>query len=120
MSDQVMLLLASSFPAAVLLVLAYVIRLHGPQGFVHGIGDWSKVSEQTRRRAGRATSNVLVEMAALILGHGVYAWLYPDDRAHAALARLVLSGGNGLLIVGLLLYLLHLQKIDGAGRHGRR
>ena len=120
MSDPSIHLLASLFPVALLLVLAYVIRARGSQGFVHGIGDWSKSSEQTRRRAGRATSNVLFEMAALILGHGIYARIYPNDRASAALANLVLSGGISLLMIGLLLYLLHLQKIDSAGRHGRR
>ena len=117
MSEPSIHLMISLFPVLLLLALAYRVRARGPQGFVHGIGDWSKVSEHTRRRAGRATSDVLLEIAVLILIHRLYD---PADPSHAALAGLLLSASIGLLVVGLLVYLVYLQKTDGAGKHGRR
>jgi hypothetical protein len=119
MTTQLSALLSTLAPVAVLLVLGYVIRTRGPQGFVHGLGDWNNVDEKTRRRAGRSTGNVLYAMAALLAGHGYYIYRYINDPPRMRLAAPMFSIGMAVLIIGLILHLLHLQKSSRTDRHDR-
>lgn len=117
MSLQLSMLLSSLFPALLLAVIGYVIRTYGPQGFVHGIVDWSKVDEPTRKRAGRLVGNTLFAMAALIAGHGVFYYLHVGDAATWNLVNAIFIGGICLLVLMMIFRLLRLQ---GQNRkHGR-
>jgi uncharacterized membrane protein len=111
------MLLTPLFPALLLAVLGGVIRVHGPQGFVHGLGDWSKADEPTRKRAGRLVSNILFAMATLIAGHGVFRYLHAGDAATNRLVTVVFVAGLCLLVIVMIFGLLRLQ--DKHPKHGR-
>jgi hypothetical protein len=118
MSTQLSSLLSLLVVAALLLVLGVVIPRRGPQGFVHGLGDWSRLDARTRQRAGQVIGNVIFAMAALIGGFAGYSYLHGDAQ-QVGTAGLVLTIGISGLTVGLLMYLVRVQKLEGNDRHGR-
>lgn len=119
MSTPLSSLLSLLVVAALLLVLGMVIRRRGPQGFVHGLGDWSRLDAKTRQRAGQVIGNVMFATAALIGGFGGYSYLHAADAQRIGMAGLLLTMGISGLTIGLLMYLLRLQKSTGKDRHGR-
>jgi predicted permease len=112
-------LLTQLFPALLLIVLGFVIRVRGPRGFVHGIVDWSKIDEPTRQRAGRMVGNVLLAMAVLIVGRAVYGYLHGETAAGAPLVNLIFVGCLTVLILTMIFLLLRLPTQDKNGKHGR-
>lgn len=119
MSSPLSSLLSLLVVAALLLVLGVVVRHRGPQGFVHGLGDWSRLDASTRQRVGQVIGNVMFVMAALIGGFAGYSYLYAADAQRIGMAGLLLTIGISGLTIGLLMYLLRVQKSGGKDRHGR-
>jgi apolipoprotein N-acyltransferase len=121
MSNALARLLTPLFPAVLLVVLGLIIRVRGPQGFVHGVVDWSKIDEPTRRRAGRMTGNLFVAMAALIAGHAVYGYLQGDAAAHSPIVNMIFVGGIVVLVLLMILLLLRLPTTQTKknGKHDR-
>lgn len=109
MSAPLSALLGHLFPAIVVAVLALVIRIHGPQGLVHGIVDWSRLDEPTRKRAGCMVGNILLVMAALLGGHAVFLYRHIRDAATHRLAGVVMVGGISALLLLMILLLLRLH-----------
>jgi hypothetical protein len=114
MSPQSSELLTRMFPAALLAVLGCVIRINGPQGFVHGFIDWSEVDEATRRCAGRLVGNILFAMAAWVAGYGLFRYFHPHGLATA---RMIFIGGMSLAVLAMIFMLLRLKHKNRA--HGR-
>ena len=119
MTTQLSSLLSLLVVAALLLVLGAVIRRRGPQGFVHGLGDWTRLDASTRQRVGQVIGNILFAMAALIGGFAGYSYLHAADAQRIGVAGLLLTIGISGLTIGLLMYLLRVQKSGGKDRHGR-
>lgn len=119
MTTEFIQVLTHLFPSLLLIVLGVVIRMHGPQGFVHGIVDWSKVDDAARKRAGRIVGNVLFAMAALLAGHAMYDAAPFAVVADRPLENMVFVGGMVALILVMILVLLRLQTKDKNGTHGR-
>ena len=117
MSAPLATLLGHLFPAIVMAVLALVIRIHGPQGLVHGIVDWSRLDEPARKRAGRMVGNILLAVAALLGGHAVFLYKHLGDAATNRLVGVVMVGGIGALLLLMILLLLRLQA--KTRKHGR-
>ena len=119
MSIPLSSLLSLLVVAALLLVFGVVIRRRGPQGFVHGLGDWSRLDASSRQRVGQVIGNVMFAMAALIGGFAGYSYLHAADAQRIGVAGLLLTIGVSGLTLGLLMYLLRVQKSGGKDRHGR-
>ena len=117
MSTQLSALLTHLFPAIILAVLGWVIRTKGPQGFVHGMVDWSKVDDVTRRRAGRDVGNLLFAMATWMAGYAVFRYQGVYDQAINNLANVIFVGGISLLVIVMLFMLLRLRETKP--KHGR-
>ena len=107
MSSPLSLLLTHVVTVTILVVLGVVIRTKGPQGFVHGIVDWSKVDDATRRRGGRLMGNILLVMAAWIAGFAAFHYQGVYDQATNHLARLIFIGG--ISVLGLVMILVQLR-----------
>jgi len=117
MPTQLSELLTQLFPAAILAVLGSVIRTNGPQGFVHGMVDWSKVDDATRRRAGRDVGNLLFAMAIWIAGYAVFRYQGVYAQATNNLARVIFVGGISVLVIVMIFVLLRLRETKP--KHGR-
>lgn len=117
MSAKLSELLIHLFTIVVVIVVGWVIRTRGPQGLVHGIVDWSKVDDATRRRAGRDIGNVLFAMATWMAGFAVYRYQGVYDQATDNLAKVVFVGGLSALVLVILFMLLRLR--DAKRTHGR-
>ncbi|MDE2154700.1 MAG: hypothetical protein KGJ32_02225 [Xanthomonadaceae bacterium] len=119
MTAQLSSLLSLLTVAALLVVLGMLIRRRGPQGFVHGLGDWSRLAPRTRRRTGQVIGNVMFAMAALIAGFAGYSRLVAGDARRVGAAGLLLTIGISGLALGLVGYLRRVQKSADRDKHGR-
>lgn len=108
-------LLGSMVPALILALVGRVIRQRDPRGWVHGLVDWNKVSPAQRVRTGHVVGNLLVLMGLLVLGHGLYLYRHPGDPLATRHAALVLGAALGVLVAGLIGYLLRLPQ-DGTAQ----
>jgi hypothetical protein len=116
-STQLSELLIHLSTAVVVAVLGWIIRTRGPQGLVHGVVDWSKVDDATRRRAGHAIGNVFFAMAVWMAGFAVFRYQGVYDQATDNLLRVIFVGGLCALILLMLLMLLRLRETKRT--HGR-
>lgn len=119
MSNQLGLLLSMLPPAAVTVALRAIIRRNGPQGFVHGLGDWSGLDDVLRQRVGGVAGNFLCGMAALIAGFGVFGYIDGANPGAPTIVGLVLVSAISALPIGMLGYLVRMQRIAGEARHER-
>lgn len=115
MNPQLSHLLSNMVPALILAGLGRVIRQRGPHRLVRGLVDWNRVSPARHVRAGHVVGNLLVLMGLLLLGHGLYLYRHPGDALAARHAALVLGAALGVLLGGLIGYLLRLPQDDLAG-----
>ena len=103
--QQALLLAVISMP---LFLLGYVTRTRGPRGVVHGVVDWSRLSDDDRHAAGRFVGQVLYAMGLVLIGMAAVAGTVTGEP------ELVQWGGLGvgvmmatlvvILIAGLLPY----------------
>ena len=117
MSTQLSELLIHLFSVVVVAVTGWVIRTRGPQGLVHGVVDWNKVDDATRRRAGRDVGNILFAMATWMAGFAVFRYQDVYDQATSNLVRVIFVGGLSALVLLMLFMLLRLRETQRT--HGR-
>lgn len=119
MTPQTSSLLVLAPMATLSAALGMVIRRRGPQGFVHGMGDWNRLAPGIRRRVGQVVGNVMFGMAALIACFAGYSYLDAGDSARIGVAGLLLTSGLVALTLGMIRYLQRVQKSAHRDRHDR-
>lgn len=100
-------------PTVIFLVLGWVMRTNGPQGFVHGIVDWNKVDVAKRRRAGRDVGNIAFAMVASMAGCAVFGYVGVHGRATDNLTRVIFVGGMCARVFVMLLRLRDTKRTHG-------
>lgn len=90
-----------AFTSLVLLVLGYIVHRRGPQGLVHGVIDWSRISEAGRHAAGRFVGTLLylTALSVFVAAAGL-AW------ANTAQANTWIRVGLFTTIAGLILVMI--------------
>jgi hypothetical protein len=119
MAHQFQFLFATGFAALLLACVGAVIRIKGPQGLVHGVGDLSKLDADRRKAIGRCSGNSLLWMAAVIAAFGVFCYFCADDSLSmiAASAILVATLVTIAMLMKRRLFCLT-QSVNGARRDG--
>ena len=79
MFHEPLFLLVMGFAALQLAFWGTVIRIKGPEGFVHGMGDLRRLDVDQRSAIGRRVGNALFAMALLIAAFGVFCCFYAND-----------------------------------------
>lgn len=110
------------FASLVLLVLGYIVHRRGPQGVIHGVIDWSRISEVGRHAAGRFVGTLLYLTALSVFVAAVgMAW------TNTAQASTWIGVGLSAAVIGLtLVMILGLLRYPGrypsqtVERHERR
>ena len=114
MSDALTALVASLLIGSLLLVIAMVIRLRGPEGLVKGV-DWARVSDI--EGFGQFVSLMMTLMAALVAAHGVALYALHGEPALRNIASIVFVALIALLTLALVMGQLRYQ--DRPRRDGR-
>jgi hypothetical protein len=119
LSPQLTMLASGLSTAVVTGALGAIIRRNGPQGLVHGFGNWNLLDAGTRQRVGIVVGNYLFGISLLTLIFGAYGYLHADDAVAISLAALALVSGMSAIVLGMNTYLRRVQKArDGARRDG--
>jgi hypothetical protein len=103
---------------AILVALGIATARNGPQGYVHGLGDWRRAPADIQRRAGHTCAHALYAMAALLATHALYVYRFHPDPPHRQLATLAMVAGLAAATAGMLLRLAALRRQAGRERHG--
>ena len=108
--------------AAGVFVLGFVIRVRGPEGLVHGVLDWNRLSGEDKRSAGRFTGLILYAMSFVLLMVATLQYaLGPKISRSSAFDLIVpiaLSALILILVAGLLAYRKRYRD-PAKNRHGR-
>ena len=97
MARQPLFLFVIGFAALQLAFWGAVIRINGPQGLVHGLGDLGRLGAKQRRAIGRCSGNSLLGMAALIAAFGITAYLCAGNGPAIIAAGAILIAAIALI-----------------------
>lgn len=100
--------LAFAAIAAVVFAIGFIIHVHGPEGLVHGVLDWSRLSDADTRAAGRFTALVIYAMGFVLLGRAALVYylgsMVTDSREFQLVVPVMLVALTISLVIGLLPY----------------
>ena len=91
-------------------LLGYITRTRGPQGIVHGMVDWSRLSDEDRQAAGRFVGLVLYLVGLALLGSAALTDFESANAAFASWTGLGVAVVMSALVVTLILGLLPCRK----------
>jgi len=117
MSIRLSELLTHLFSVVVVAINGWLIRTRGPQELVHGVVDWNRVDDATRRRAERHIGNVLFAVATWMTGFAVFRHQCLHDQSTNNLARVIFVGGLNALVLQMLFMLP--RRRETRRTHGR-
>ncbi len=115
MSDQVAGLVISLVASALILTIATLIRVRGPEGLVRHV-DWNRVSDP--QALGHYLSLIMSLMGCLIAAHGVMRYAFQGSHEMRNIGSIVFVILMALLALAILLGQLRYQ--DKPRRDGRR
>lgn len=94
--------------AAGVFVLGFIIRVRGPEGFVHGVLDWNRLSGEDKRSAGRFTGLILYGMSFVLLMVATLRYSFgpriPRSTEFDLVVPIALLALTLILVAGLLAY----------------
>ena len=108
--------------AAGVFVLGFVIRVRGPEGWVHGVLDWNRLSDEDKRSAGRFTGLILYAMSFVLLMVATLRYSLGAKISQSPefdlIVPITLSALILILVAGLLAYRKRYRD-PAKNRHGR-
>lgn len=89
-------------------MLGFIIRVRGPEGFVHGVLDWNRLSGEDKRSAGRFTGLILYGMSFVLLMVATLRYSFgpriPRSTEFDLVVPIALLALTLILVAGLLAY----------------
>ena len=113
-----LILLLMGFATLQLLFWGAIIRSNDPQGFVHGLGDLSRLDEDQRKAISRYLGNVLFAMAALMAAYDAFFWFYGTNNLALIAVSTLLAAIIIAIVLSMKKRLSRLARPASGAKHG--